>query len=146
MIDLATTLYGLLATGAGLAASAGAGEFGKKAVGAAFDAIKARLTSVHNVGALDRLDKPAFAEGIKSELAAPEVAADAELPALIEALRAAIAAVPQQAAARYAVNVRDGIESARNMTLEDIEGLQAASLKSGGDLTLKGIKAPPGKP
>lgn len=144
-MDFATMLYGLLSAGAALAATAGAQEFGKKAVATAFDAIKARLAGAHQVPALDQVGDPDFAGAVKAKLAKPEIAGDPELAALIESLRAALAAVPAEEAARYAVDVKDAIESAGRMTLADIEGLRARSITSGGDMEIRGVKAPPGK-
>lgn len=138
-------LYGLLASGAALAASAGAGEAGKQAVASAFAAVKARLSGAHRVQGLDLLDKPGFAEGVKAELARPEIAADDDLARRVEALRAAIAALPTAETARYAVDVQGAIEAARNVAAEDIEGLRAASVTAhGGDVTLRNVTAPPG--
>jgi hypothetical protein len=146
-MDLATMLYGLLSAGAALAATAGAQEFGKKAVVTAFDAIKARLTGEHAVKGLDLVGEPDFAEGVKKALAKPEIAADPEVATLAEALRAAIASIPAAEAARYAVDVKGAIEAARHVTARDIEGLRAASITAkDGDVTLEGISAPPGKP
>jgi hypothetical protein len=144
-MDFATMLYGLLSAGAALAATEGAKTLGKEAVTAAFDAIKARLTGAHAVKGLDLVGNPDFAEGLTKALAKPGIAADPDVAALAEALRAAIAALP--AGADYAVDVRGAIEAARNVTARDIEGLRAAGITAkDGDVTLERIKAPPGKP
>jgi hypothetical protein len=147
---LGALLYGLIATAAGLLASNAATEFGKGAGKAAFEALKAWLASRHAVAGLDAIDeagaKPEVAERLRSELDAPAIAGDPEVARLAEALRAALAAIPPAETAVYAVDIRQGIEAARDITLEDIEGLRAESLKAGQDLTLRNIKAPPGKP
>ena len=142
---LGALLYDLLTTGAALLATSAAGEFAKGAGKAAFEALKARLIDGHAVGGLDSLGKPAFADAIKSELAGPGIAGDPEVIRLTEALRVALASVPAPQEARYAIDIRKGIEAARNINLKDIEGIRAESMKAGLDLTLENVKAPPGK-
>lgn len=149
-MDFATTILGLLTTGAALAATAAAGELGKTAVKDAYEALKARLAGDHDVGSVALADqaaeKPAYAEAIRADLARPGIAADPEVARLAEALRAAIAAIPPSEEARYAVDVRRGIEAARDINLRDIEGVRADSITAGQDLTIESVKAPPGKP
>ncbi len=145
MIDFATVLYNLLAAGAGLAATAGAGELGKKAVVTAFDAVKARLTGAHKVGGLDMLDKPAFAEGVKSELAKPEIAADADLLKLADTLRASILALPAAETARYAVEMQT-IRAGRDVLLRSIDGaVKVGTIDAGQDAVIENIRGGPGK-
>jgi hypothetical protein len=144
-MTFAALLYSLLKAGATLMAEGAAGEFAKGAGKSAWEALKTRLAGQHSVAGLDALDKPAFADPIKAELEKPDIAADPEIARLAEALRAALATLPKAQTARYAVDVQDAIESVGHMSLEDIEGIRTKSLKSGGNMTLKGIKAPPGK-
>jgi hypothetical protein len=151
MVDLAGILYGLLKTAAALAATAAAGELGKAAVKDAYEALKSRLADRHGATSVALVeqagDKPAYAEAIRADLAKPGIAADPEIARLTAALRDAIAAIPPAEEARYAVDIRQGIEAARNITFRDIEGLRADSITAReGDLSMENIKAPPGKP
>jgi hypothetical protein len=141
-------LFSVLATGAGMAASGAVGEFAKGAGKAAFEALKARLSKQHEFKSLPLLEdakqNPAFAAAIKAELAKPEVAQDVELLQLAERLREAIAALPAETQARYAVDI-ETIRSGGDLLFEAVEGVRAATAIAKGDMTFKNVTAPPGK-
>ncbi|MEP1698565.1 MAG: hypothetical protein ABJJ69_18685 [Paracoccaceae bacterium] len=143
MIEL---LYSLLVTGAKLTASSAVGEFAKGAGKSAFEAIKARLAGEYDVKSLPLLaevdENPAFETAVKSELAKPEIAQDAKLLELAEQLREAIAALPVDTQARYAVNI-ETIKSGGNLLFEAVEGVMAKTVTSEGDMTFKDVKVPP---
>jgi hypothetical protein len=145
---LVELLFSVLASGATLTASGAVGEFAKTAGKTAFDALKTRLTERHKVRSLPLLEdakqNPAFKAAIEAELSKPEIAQDAKLLELAEALRQEIAALPQEVTARYAVNI-ETIRSGGNLLFEAVEGIKATMVSSEGDMTLRDIKAPPGK-
>ncbi len=147
-MPLAELLYSVLGTGAGLVASGAVGEFAKGAGKTAFEALKSRLTTQHEMTSLPLLEdaakNPAFEPAIKAELAKPEIAEDAELLALAETLREAIAALPAETQARYAVNI-DEIRSGGALLFDAVEGVKAKTATSESDMTFKNVKAPPGK-
>ena len=144
MVDM---LFGLLLSGAKIAASSAVGEFAKGAGETAFEALKARLTSKHDVKSLPLLDQcednPAFADAVKSDLSKPAIAQDAELLEIAETLRAALAALPDATLARYAVDI-DEIKSGGALLFDAVEGVKAKTATSEGDMTFKNVKAPPG--
>jgi len=147
-MTLVSTLFSVLATGAGLAASGAVGEFAKGAGMATFEALKARLTDRHDVKSLSLLEharqNPPFEAEVKAELAKPEIAQDRELMELAERLREAIVALPAEVQARYAVDI-EVIRSGGNLLFKDVEGVKAGSASSDGDMTFENIQAPPGK-
>lgn len=144
---LAQLLFSILVTGAGLVASGAVSEFAKGAGKTAFEALKSRLTEQHDVKSLPLLveaqTNPAFGMAVKAELERPQIAADEELLRLAETLREAIAALPAETQARYAVNI-DEIRSGGALLFEAVEGITAKTATSQGDMTFKSIKAPPG--
>jgi hypothetical protein len=140
-MDFPGLLYSLLTTGAALVATNAASEFAKGAGKTAWDALKARLADAHEVAGLDALDKPAFAEPIKAELAKPAVAVDPEVRTLAQALEAALAALPAAEVAPYAVAIRE-IRVGRNLLFENVAGVTADLAASEGDMTFKGVTAP----
>jgi hypothetical protein len=145
---LAQLLFSVLVTGAELVASGAVSEFAKGAGKAAFEALKSRLAAQHEVKSLPLLEdaakNPAFEGAIKAELAKPGIAADAELLQLAETLREAIAALPAETQARYAVNI-DEIRSGGALLFEAVEGVKAKTATSETDMTFKNVTAPPGK-
>jgi hypothetical protein len=142
-MDLPGLLYSLLTTGAALLATNAAGEFAKGAGKTAWEALKARLAGAHAVRGLDTLDKPAFAETIKTELAKPDIAADTEVLRLAETLRAAIEALPQPEV-RRAVDV-DTIKAGRDVLIRAVDGLKAGTIDAGQDAVIENVRLP-GKP
>ncbi len=146
---LATTLYNLLTTGASLLATGAAGEFAKGAGKAAFEALQARLVGEHQATSVARVadaaGDPACADAIRADLARPGIAEDAELRRLARTLEAAIAALPAAETAPYAVEIRE-IKAGKNLLFEDVEGVRADTATAEGDMTFKGVNAPPGKP
>jgi hypothetical protein len=148
-MPLADTLYALLATGAGLAATEAAKTLGKTAVGDAYTALKARLSSALGAKSVELIDgvpdNPALEPAIKADLARPEIAADPQVLELAEALRAAIAAIPPAEESRYAMDIRNGIRAARDITLRNVQGVRAGHIDAGQDFTAENIAAPPGK-
>ncbi len=144
---LAQLLYSVLVSGAALVASGAMTEFAKGAGKAAFEALKNRLTAEHGMKSLpllkDAKTNPAFEAAVKAELEKPEITADEELLRLAETLREAIAALPAEMQARYAVNI-DEIKAGGALLFEAVEGVRAKSATSRGDMTFKGVKAPPG--
>ncbi len=145
---IAAVLYSLLVTGASLVASGAVSEFAKGAGKAAFDALKARLTGTHGAASVALIDQAkgnaAYEAVIKSDLARPGIAEDAEVRRLAEELRAAIEALPAAAKAPYAVDI-GVIESGRNLLFEGVEGVHGDRATSQGDMTFRNVKAPPGK-
>ena len=145
---LAHLLFSVLVSGAELVASGAVSEFAKGAGKAAFDGLKNRLTAQHGMKSLPLLEdaakNTAFETAIKAELEQPEIAADGELLRLAETLREAIAALPAETQARYAVNI-DEIRSGGVLLFEAVEGVKAKSATSATDMTFKNVKAPPGK-
>jgi hypothetical protein len=67
---ISAMLLGLLTTGAGLAATAAAGELGKTAVKDAYEALKSWLATKHGAGSVALADqaaeKPAYADAIQA--------------------------------------------------------------------------------
>lgn len=147
-MPLAELLYSVQVTGAGLVGAGAVSEFAKGAGKTAFEALKSRLSAQHEVKSLPLLDEaannPAFAAAVKAELAKPEITGDAELLQLAQTLREAIAALPAETQARYAVNI-DEIRSGGALLFEAVEGVKAKSATSTGDMTFKNVTAPPGK-
>ena len=147
-MPLTQLLLSLLVSGAGLVASGAASEFAKGAGKTAFEALKNRLTAGHGVKSLplleDAAQNPAFATAIKAELDKPAIATDPEILQLAETLREAIAALPADTQARYAVNI-DEIRSGGALLFEAVEGVKAKTATSATDMTFKNVKAPPGK-
>ena len=147
-MPLAELLFSVLTAGAQLLASGAVSEFAKGAGKAAFEALKDRLTGQHAMRSVSLLEdaatNPAFAAAIKTELESPAVANDGELLRLAEALRAAIAALPQETQARYAVDIEQ-VQSGGSLLFEAIEGVKAKTATSVGDMTFKNVSAPPGK-
>lgn len=147
-MPLVQLLFSVLVTGAELVASGAVSEFAKGAGKAAFEALKNRLTAQHGMKSLplleDAKNTPAFATAIEAELAKPEIADDEELLRLAETLREAIAALPAETQARYAVNI-DDIRAGGALLFEAVEGVRAKTATSQGDMTFKKVKAPPGK-
>lgn len=147
-MSLTQLLYSMLVSGAGLVASGAVTEFAKGAGKTAFDALKDRLSKKHGLKSLPLLEdaatNPAFQAAIEAELAKPEITSDEELLRLAEALRAAIAALPAETQARYAVDI-DVIQSGGSLLFEAVEGVRAKSATSATDMTFKNITAPPGK-
>ena len=144
-MDIATMLYSLLSAGAGLMASAAAGEFAKGAGKAALDALKDRLTGAHQVKSLPLLEdartNPAFAQAIKSDLAKPAIAEDADLLTLADTLRHAIEALPAAAQAPAAVEI-ETIRAGGNLLFDTVEGIRSKLATSKGDMTFKNVTAP----
>ena len=147
-MDIATVLYSLLVTGAGLVASKAAGEFAKGAGKAAFDALKARLINSHGAASLALIDQAkgnaTYEAAIKSDLDRLDVAKDPEVRRLADELRAAIEALPKATKAPYAVDVRV-IESGRSLLFDNVEGVVSDRVTSKEDMTFSNVKAPPGK-
>ncbi len=147
-MPLTQLLFSVLATGASLAASGAVTEFAKGAGKAAFDALKNRLAADHGVKSLPLLEDAAktsaFESAIKVELEKPEIASDPEVLQLAETLRAAIAALPAETQARYAVDI-DEIRAGGALLFDAVEGVKAKSATSATDMTFKNVKAPPGK-
>jgi hypothetical protein len=147
-MGLGVLLYSLLSAGAELAASSAVGEFAKGAGKAAFDALKARLTGEHKVKSLGLLEdagtNPAYKAAIESDLARPDIAEDPQVVELAQTLRAAIEALPAETTARYAIDI-ETIRAGGHLLFEASEGIRAKLATSKGDMTFKGIKAPPGK-
>ena len=147
-MSLAATLYTLLATGAGLGATEAAKTVGRSAVADAYEALKSRLTSAFGAKSVDLIDRvannPALAPAIEADLAKPEIAADPETLRLAEALRAALAAIPDEP--RYAMEIRNGIRAARDINLKNIAGVRVDHIDAGQDFNAENIAAPPGKP
>lgn len=148
-MPLAELFFSVLASGATLVASGAVSEFAKGAGKTAFDALKNRLQSDHGVKSLPLLEEaaknPAFEGAIKAELDKPEIAGDVEVLRLAETLREAIAALPADTQARYAVNI-DDIRSGGALLFEAVEGVKAKTATSASDMTFKNVTAPPGKP
>lgn len=146
-MDIATLLYGLLSTDAGLAASAAAGEFGKGTGKAALDALVARLAGTHQVKSLallaDARSNPAYAAAIRSDLEKPGIGQDADLLTLADTLRAAIEALPPEAAAPYAVEI-ETIRSGGNLLFDTVAGIKSKLATSKGDIIFRNV-TPPGK-
>ena len=147
-MPVAQLLFSLLATGAALVASSAVSEFAKGAGKAAFEALKKRLASKHDVKSLPLLEEaaknPAFAEAVKVELEKPEVTNDAEVLRLAGILREAISVLPPKAQARYAVDIEE-IRSGATLLFDAVEGVKAKSAIAEGDMTVKTVTAPPGK-
>lgn len=147
-MDIASTLYPLLLTGAGLAARGVLGEVGKGAGKEAFEALKARLRGAFGAKSVDLIDdvdtNPAYEGTIRADLSKPEIAADAEVRALARTLEAAIAALPADVTAPYAVSIRE-IRAGRDLLFENVAGVEADIATTGGDMTFRGVAAP-GKP
>lgn len=145
---MVTLLFSILVEAAKIFASKSVGELGKGTGRAAFDAIKQRLTDKHGVKSLplieDASNNPAFAEAIKTELLKPEIGNDTELLRLAESLRAALAELPSDTIAQYAVDI-ETLRSGGNLLIDTAEGVKANSATADGDIVLKNIKAPPGK-
>lgn len=145
---LAQLLFSVLVSGAELVASGAVTEFAKGTGKAAFDALKNRLTAQHGMKSLPLLEdakqNPAFEAAIEAELAKPEIAGDEELLRLAGTLREAIAALPAETQARYAVNI-DDIRAGGALLFEAVEGVRAKTATSTGDMTFKNVKVPPGK-
>jgi|GEM_PF-2554646 len=147
-MPLTELLFSVLASGATLAASGAVSEFAKGAGKTAFEALKDRLQATHDVKSLplleDAANNPSFETAIKAELDKPAIAADPDVLQLAETLRAAIAALPAETQARYAVNI-DDIRSGGSLLFEAVEGVKAKTATSTTDMTFKNVKAPPGK-
>ncbi len=144
---LAQLLFSVLVSGAELVASGAVTEFAKGAGKAAFEALKNRLTTQHDLKSLPLLEdaktNPAFEAAIKDELEKkPEIANDEKVLGLAETLREAIAALPAETQARYAVNI-DEIRSGGALLFEAVEGVRAKTATSQSDMTFKDVKAPP---
>jgi hypothetical protein len=147
-MPLTQLLFSVLASGATLAASGAVSEFAKGAGKTAFDALKNRLQADHGVKSLPLLEEaaknPASASAIKAELDKPEIANDPEVLQLAETLREAIAALPAETKARYAVNIEE-IRSGGALLFDAVEGVKAKSATSESDMTFKNVTAPSGK-
>ncbi len=147
-MTLAESLFSVLASGAKIVASGAVTEFAKGAGKSAFEALKTRLTAKHGVKSLPLLDdatgNASLETAIKTELEKPDIATDAEVLRLAETLREAIAALPAETLALYAVNI-DKIQSDGALSFEAVEGVKAKAATSQGDMTFTNIKAPPGK-
>ncbi len=143
MTDLAPTLYALLATGAGLAATEAAKTLGKTAVGDAYAALKTRLAGAgaKSVALIEPDPDPDTADLIRKQLAAPAIAADAEVRALAQTLEAAIEALPEAAKSPYAVRIRE-IRAGRNLLFENVAGVEADLATSEGDMTFRDVTSP----
>jgi hypothetical protein len=147
-MSLTQLLYSVLVSGAGLVASGAVSEFAKGAGKTAFDALKNRLQADHGMTSLSLLEKatkmPPFEAAIKAELEQEQIAGDPEVLKLAETLREAIAALPAETQARYAVDI-EVINSGGALLFEAVEGVKAKSATSEGDMTFKNVTAPPGK-
>lgn len=144
MPDFATTLFALLTTGAGLAASGAVTEFAKGAGKTALDALKSRLTGADakSVALIEAGEPdPAYADLIQRELARPAVAEDLEVRALARQLEAAIEALPDAAKAPYAVRIRE-IRAGKSLLFENVQGVQADTATSQEDMTFRGVTSP----
>lgn len=140
-------LFNLLVAAAKISAVGALDAFSKGAGKSAFEALKHRLNSQHGAISLDMLaqaDKDAtIAAAVKSDLARPGVAQDAELLSLAETLRQEIVAFPREVQAQYAIDIEE-IESGGKLLFDEIEGIKSTSVKSQGDMSFVNIKAPPG--
>lgn len=147
-MPLAQLLFSVLVTGAELVASGTVSEFAKGAGKAAFEALMNRLATQHEMKSLPLLAEaarnPAFEPAIKAELEKPEIAGDAELLRLAETLREAIAALPAETQARYAVDIEE-IRSGGALLFEAVEGVKAKTATSRSDMTFRNVEAPPKK-
>ena len=139
-MEFGTALYGLLVLAAPLAAEQGAKQVGALAVTEAFNALKSGLSRVTS---LLHLGKESAKPLIIEELSAPAIASDAEVARLAEALRLALAALPPETAARYAIDSKV-IEGA-GLTFRRVQGVRAERITATGDITFEDITAPPGK-
>ncbi len=147
-MPLTQLLFSVLASGAGLVASGAVSEFAKGAGKTAFEALKNRLQADHGVKSLplleDAAQNPAFETAIKAELDKPAIGSDPEVLQLAETLREAIAALPAETQARYAVDI-DEIRAGGALLFDAVEGVKAKSATSATDMTFKNVTAPPGK-
>ncbi len=138
-------LTSLLIEGSKLLATSAAGEFAKGAGKTAFEALKGLLTGKHEAQSLGLLDQAggndAFRAAIESELAKAGIAADPEVLKLAQTVQAAIAALPPAELAAAAIDA-ETIRARGNQWFEDVEGIRAGLIESGGDQVFKGIKAP----
>jgi hypothetical protein len=147
-MPLTQLLFSVLASGATLAASGAVSEFAKGAGKTAFDALKIRLQAHHGMTSLSLLEKatkmPPFEAAIKAELEQEQIAGDPEVLKLAETLREAIAALPAETQARYAVDI-EVINSGGALLFDAVEGVKAKSATSAADMTFRNVTAPPGK-
>jgi hypothetical protein len=148
-MGIAELLFNLLLVGSGLAASGAAGEFGKGAGRAAFEALKTLLVTRHGADSLKQLDAagdtPDVAAAIRSDLDQPGIARDAEVRRLAADLRAAIEALPDTVTAPHAIEIRR-IRTGGHLLVENVAGIRSDSAVAGGDMTFRDVRAPPGKP
>ena len=148
-MPVAQFLFNLLSTGAELAASGMVGAFAQGAGKAAFESLKQRLTERHAVKSLSHIEQAGsdsdLRAAIEAELANPDIASDADVLKHARNLCQAIAALPQEVQARYAVDIEE-IRSGAALMFEDVEGVKAQRAVSEGDMTFSNVKAPRGKP
>jgi hypothetical protein len=143
-MDTPAILWNVLTAGAALAASGAVGEFAKSGGKAAFEALKDRLTGkgADSVALLAKAaDNPAYAEAIRADLAKPGITGDPDILAAAETLRAALAELPSETLAAYAIDVGT-LRAGGNILIETAEGLRANVVDATGDVTLRNISAP----
>ncbi|MEM8591015.1 MAG: hypothetical protein AAGF13_00665 [Pseudomonadota bacterium] len=137
-------LYPILSAGAALMASSAAGEFAKSAGKEAFEKLKALLVDKHEVKNLDLLERvaetPALADAIRDGLDKSSAGTDPEVKALAQAVLAALEAMPPDPAIP-ALDAKT-IRAAGDQVFEDIEGIRADEIVSGGAQTFKGLTSP----
>ena len=126
-------------------ASSAAGAFAKSAGGAAFDALKKRLTENDHMDSIDLLDKaadkPGYQMAIKDDLDRADLAADSELKQLAETILSAIEAIPQDARPTVAIDA-DAIRAKGNQLFRNVQGgIRAGTIEAGGDQIFEDITA-----
>ncbi|MBG6199971.1 hypothetical protein IWQ48_001089 [Labrenzia sp. EL_13] len=143
---IGTLLFSLLSAGAQLAATGVLSKFAEGAGETAFESLKARLTNalgLKSIGLLEEAkDNDAYETAIQSDLNKPEVEADGEVRRLAKELQAALAEMPAETAAAYAIDIEE-IRAGKNLLFEDVDGgIRGKKATAGGNLTFKRVKAP----
>ncbi len=143
-VTIGTLATGLLLAGGKLLAEGALKEAGKSLV----MALKDRLTRENGVKTLDLIDRveqtPALRAGIEQDIDDSTAPDDPQTLELIEALRAAIDAIPAEQRPAYAIE-GGTFEAGRDLIARRVEGIRNARMKAERDIDLSGAKSP-GKP
>ena len=148
LVAFGDLLFSLLTSGAHLVAAGTVIGFAEGAGGAAFEAIKKRLSSRHDVASLSLLEgadeSRSSQAALRDDLKTPEIESDMELRQLAQTLRDAILELPRDIQMRYAVNVEE-IRAGGSLLFENVQGVKAQTVTSDSDMTFKNVTAPSGK-
>ena len=141
----ASLVIDLLAAGATLIAKGVFGEISKSAGKDAYDKLRAQLQKKHNVKTLDLIERveetPALKATIEADIENSDAGADAETLRLVEALRVALAELPPETKAAYAIE-GGRFEAGKDIIARQVEGLRNVEMKADGSIDLSGAKSP----